>query len=224
MRPGAASYHRPCSARRAMAIPSLLARRASQHSIGRECGDLHRNRSGGGKDLQHPCRRRRHHATQPCTSGDRGTIRHARVALPGRIDLALGRAPGSDQFTAGRSGGTSQRCQLVSAGRARADHLFQGAAGADGESHSRRRVEYPDLDPRLQPVRRAAGGRARAAVRGSRRISPRLSWCRPSRCIVRGSVLRNFSTACTRCSASTSWRPRPTMRRTACLRRISRRS
>jgi luciferase family oxidoreductase group 1 len=53
-----------------------------------------------GGHQNHADRRRRHHAAQPRAAGDRRTVRHARCAHPGRIDLGLGRAPGSDQRVA----------------------------------------------------------------------------------------------------------------------------
>jgi luciferase family oxidoreductase group 1 len=68
----------------------------------------HRQRGHGGghrpcrrRHHDHPRRRRRHHAAQPCAAGRGRTVRHAGIALfPGRIDLGLGRAPGTDQRTA----------------------------------------------------------------------------------------------------------------------------
>ena len=53
-----------------------------------------------GGTTTHPRRVGRHHAAESCAAGDRRTVRHAGVAVPGRIDLGLGRAPGTDQLTA----------------------------------------------------------------------------------------------------------------------------
>ena len=53
------------------------------------------------RHLDHPRRRRRHHAAQPRAADDRRAVRHpGRAAIPGRIDLGVGRAPGTDQLTA----------------------------------------------------------------------------------------------------------------------------
>ena len=46
-----------------------------------------------------PRRLRRRDVAKPCAAGDRRAVRHARHAVPGRIDLGLGRAPGTDQMT-----------------------------------------------------------------------------------------------------------------------------
>ena len=48
-----------------------------------------------------PRRLRRHHAAEPLAAGDRRAVRHAgRRCIPGRIDLGLGRAPGTDHADA----------------------------------------------------------------------------------------------------------------------------
>jgi len=48
---------------------------------------------------QNPRRLRRHHAAEPRADRRRRAVRHTRIALSGRIDLGLGRAPGTDQRT-----------------------------------------------------------------------------------------------------------------------------
>ncbi len=86
--------------------------------------------------------------------------------FPGRIDLGLGRAPGTDQRTlrALRRDPTTRR--VVSAGRARAAVVFRrSAAGASGTGRARHGAQRAALDPRLEPLRRAARRRARSAVR-----------------------------------------------------------
>ena len=85
--------------------------------------------------------------------------------FPGRIDLALGRAPGSDQITARALRRQPERCRHISAGRARADHVFPGAARPARAGDSGRGLEDSDLDSGIEPVRRAARGRAGVAVR-----------------------------------------------------------
>ena len=81
-----------------------------------------------------------------------------------RIDLALGRAPGSDQITARALRRQPGDCRHVSAGRARAHHVFPGTRRATRAGDSRRRLERADLDTGIEPVRRATRGRARLAV------------------------------------------------------------
>jgi hypothetical protein len=82
--------------------------------------------------------------------------------FPGRIDLGLGRAPGSDQHTAPQS---LLRCRSVSAGRRRADGLFLGGAAACGSRRSGCRPEGADMDTWLEPVWRATGSSAGSALR-----------------------------------------------------------
>ena len=85
---------------------------------------------------------------------------------PGRIDLGLGRAPGSDQATA-----RALRRNLMSdADEFPRDVVELMAYFRDQPSQryprrARRRPQRADLDPRLQPVRRAARGGARPALR-----------------------------------------------------------
>ncbi len=85
---------------------------------------------------------------------------------PGRIDLGLGRAPGTDQPTmrALRRDFTSadtfpQDVQELQAllGDPAPDQHIQAVPGPG--------LAHPAVDPRLEPVRRAARGRARPAVR-----------------------------------------------------------
>ncbi|CAI8055310.1 Uncharacterized protein YvbT [Geodia barretti] len=86
---------------------------------------------------------------------------------PGRIDLGIGRAPGTDQMTSHalrrtltgdvndfppRRGGAAKLFPADTAGQARA----RGAG---------RRPQRADLDSWFQPLRRAARGRARAPLR-----------------------------------------------------------
>ncbi len=85
---------------------------------------------------------------------------------PGRIDLGLGRAPGTDQLTLRAlrrdpmTPSTSRRtcwsCRRFSA---------PAAARPGGERRPRRRHRRAPVDPRLQPLRRAARRRARPALR-----------------------------------------------------------
>ena len=85
---------------------------------------------------------------------------------PGRIDLGLGRAPGSDQLTA-----RALRRNLAAdpnqfpAGRRRTDGLLLGDETPCGPRRAGRRAACADMDPRLQPVRRASGGGTGPALR-----------------------------------------------------------
>ena len=152
--PSAGSYHRYWLAEHHN-IPSV-ASAATAVVIGAVAGN----------DLHDPRRRRRHHAAKPRPARDRRAIRHPRIAVC-RPHRSRARPCAGLRSAHGTSAQTQslQRCRYVSAGRARADHLLQSAARTGRESHSRRRTEDSDLDSGIQPVRRAARRRARAAVR-----------------------------------------------------------
>ena len=86
---------------------------------------------------------------------------------PGRVELGLGRAPGSDQITAravrrALLGGVEK----FPSGCRRTDGVFPARrAGSGGAGGSRRRVGGADLDPRVQPLWRAGCGVSGSAVR-----------------------------------------------------------
>ncbi len=85
--------------------------------------------------------------------------------FPKRIDLGLGRAPGSDQITA-MALRRSLSVDYVSAGRPGAHRVFSRASTRTTcQGRTRRRAARAHLDSRLQPVRRDARGRARSALR-----------------------------------------------------------
>ena len=86
---------------------------------------------------------------------------------PGRIDLGLGRAPGTDPLTArALRRGHRGHVRRVSPGRHGAPGVFQGDhRGPGGPGGPRRRPSGANLAPRLKPLQRAARGSARAAVR-----------------------------------------------------------
>ena len=120
---------------------------------------------------------------------------------PGRIDLGLGRAPGTDQLTLRALRRDPHGGRHVPAGRA-------GAAGAARRRCSRaRRVqavpgdghERPALDPRLEPVRRAARRRCSACPTPSPRIS------RPTRCCRRCRSIASASSPPRSSSGPTPW-------------------
>ena len=85
--------------------------------------------------------------------------------FPGRVDLGLGRAPGTDQAAAYalRRNLNADENQFPN------DVLeLQGYFKGDERPrarHSRRRAGHPALDPRVEPVRRPARGDARPALR-----------------------------------------------------------
>ena len=85
--------------------------------------------------------------------------------FPGRIDLALGRAPGSDQLTA-----RALRRKPGDADTFPQDVLelityFHEQVGPTGACDPGRGLEGSCLDSGIEPVRRSAGGRAGTAVR-----------------------------------------------------------
>ena len=72
---------RPCAARRALGLPSLLAGGASQHS---RASPARRRRWSSAMlpaDVDDSRRRRRDHAAEPCAARHRRAVRHAGVAL-----------------------------------------------------------------------------------------------------------------------------------------------
>ena len=106
---------------------------------------------------------------------------------PGRIDLGLGRAPGHRPGRRARAApllrerqGISDRCGRTAA------LLRAGDSGPGRARRARRRHRRGDLDPRIEPVRRASGRPARPALclrvalrpgragRGARALSSRI--------------------------------------------------
>jgi hypothetical protein len=85
---------------RALGLQPFLAGRTPRHAGHRERRHGGADRLCRGRHLDHPRRRRRHHAAEPLAARHCRAVRHARIAVPGRIDLGLGRAPGSDHITA----------------------------------------------------------------------------------------------------------------------------
>ncbi len=86
---------------------------------------------------------------------------------PGRIDLGLGRAPGTDMATAralrrNLDAGVDSFPQR----RGRTDGLFRaGGARAEGARRARRGTGGGGVDPRIEHLRRPVGGDARPALR-----------------------------------------------------------
>ena len=114
---------------------------------------------------------------------------------PGRIDLGLGRAPGTDPFTAhalrrDRLGSDDDFGRRGTAGSAR-----PGAARPAGDRHARGRHRGADLAARLQPVQRPAGGAQGPALRLRRAFRATATCTRRSASIARTSGPRRRSTS-----------------------------
>ena len=93
---------------------------------------------------------------------------------PGRIDLGLGRAPGTDQMTArALRRDVERRAEQFPARRASSCRLLLGRAEPGQHIRAVPGAGYQraDLDSRLQPLRRAARRPARPALLRSPRIS-----------------------------------------------------
>ena len=145
---------------------ALLACRAPQHARDRERRDGRRDRA----------RRAGHDATIRVGAGGVMLPNHAPLVIaeqfgtlaalhPGRIDLGLGRAPGTDQRHAARAARRPERGpfpQDVVELQALLGDPQPGQARPRGPGRGLARAA---LDPRLEPLRRAARGGARAAVR-----------------------------------------------------------
>ena len=159
-----------------LGFTALLARGASQHARHRQRGNRGRDRPRGRRHHHHPGRRRRHHAAEPrAARRSRSSSGRSSRSFPGRIDLGLGRAPGTDPATAralrrnaaSRSGPFPQDVlELMAIWPPAEDRRF---------ARSRARAAGADLHPGLEPVRRPASP-LRSACRSP---SPRIS--RPRR-------------------------------------------
>ena len=64
-------------------LPPRLVRRAPQHAVHRVLRHQRADRAHRRADVEHPARRRRHHAAQPLPAGDRGAVRHPGGDVPG---------------------------------------------------------------------------------------------------------------------------------------------
>ena len=143
---------------------------------------------------------------------------------PGRIDLGLGRAPGTDQLTsrALRRGLQSedefprdvQELQYL---------LGPGRAGAGDPGGAGRRAGGAALDPRLEHLRRPPRGRPRPPLRLCLALRAHAPAGRARCSIAASSSPRRSSRRRTRWRASTSSRRNPTTRHAGCSRRRSNR-
>ena len=115
--------------------PSITTCPASPAPRRRSCIAPHRRRHE-----DDPRRRRRHHAAQPraATSSPSSSARW-RGCFPGRIDLGLGRAPGTDQITVRALRRTPDGGRQFPAGRARAAGLSRARAARPARSRPCRR-------------------------------------------------------------------------------------
>src|ERR1700730_4999014 len=98
--PGLPQFARSGATRRTLELQAVLACRASQYARHRQRCDRGGDRLYRRRHQDHSCWIGRRDVAKPCAAGHRRAIRYAGIALPGRIDLGLGRAPGTDQRTA----------------------------------------------------------------------------------------------------------------------------
>ena len=159
-------HPRPGPARRSVGLHAVLACRASQHAWHRQLGHGRADRLRRRGHIDHSRRRRRRDAAQSLAAGHRRAVRHARVALSGRIDLGLGRAPGTDAettFALRRDAASAAR--TLSAGRAAAAGVLRARGARPAcPRRPRRRAARAGVAAGIQPVQRTAGRDARAAV------------------------------------------------------------
>ena len=127
-RAGIAQLARPRTACRGARLPALLDGRAPQLARHRQRGDCGGARSCRGGNDAYQNRRRRHHAAEPCSAADRGTVRY-----PRRVASGAGRA-GSGPCARLGSGHRPRRApepfgdvDEFPAGCRRADELFPPA-------------------------------------------------------------------------------------------------
>ena len=216
-------HARPRPPRRAPRLQALLACRASQHAGHRQRRDL-----GGDR----PCRG----GTSTIRVGAGGIMlpNHAPLVIaeqfgtlaalhPGRIDLGLGRAPGTDMATA-----RALRRNLD----ASVDGFPQDVVELLGYFRPARKTSVCGrCQAKASRSRPGSSGRApmeRSSPRCSdcATLSPRTSrrprWSMPSTSTGRDSSPPNSSTSRTRCSVSMSSPRRPTRKRDCCSARCSR--
>ena len=114
--------------------------------------------------------------------------------FPGRIDLGLGRAPGTDQVTLRALRRTLAGARQFPAGRARAAGLLRaGAPGQRIEAVPGAGTRRAALDPRVEPLRRAARRRTGPALRLRLAFRSGAARCRRSRSTASASSLRRSS-------------------------------
>ena len=116
----------------AMGISPLLARRAPQHSVGRQRGNGSRDRRGRRSHVEDSGGRRRHHASEPSAARHRGAVRHARRAFS-RPHRPCARPRSGIRSDDGPRPATQPGCRrYVSGGCARAHRLLQESCRASG--------------------------------------------------------------------------------------------
>ena len=114
--------------------------------------------------------------------------------FPGRIDLGLGRAPGSDQLTARALAAQSAGRRVLSPGRRRADGLFPAAASpAARAGRARGGARRADLDSRARACSAPSSRRSWGCRTRSRRTSRRPRCSRRSSCTAPASSRRHGS-------------------------------
>ena len=143
---------------------------------------------------------------------------------PGRIDLGLGRAPGTDQLTARalrRHLNSNEEDDFARDVVELIAYLDALAAGSSGARHPGRRHAGAGVDPGLEP-RMARSSRPTSACRmRSRRTSRPICWSRRSTSTARPTGPRRAGPSRTRWWASTWSRPTAMPRARGCSRRCS---
>ena len=163
-----------------------------------------------------PRRRRRHHAAQPralVIAEQFGTLE---PLFPGRIDLGLGRAPGTDQRTLRALRRAPEAADTFPQDVLELQAFF--APAAPGPAHpgrAGRRTDVPLWILGSSNFGAHAGGRARPAVRLRLAFRTRLAAAGAARSTAAASSRPSSSTGPTRWSASTSSPPRPTRKQSA---------
>ena len=152
--------------RRELGLSPHLGGRASQHAGHRQRRDIGRDWPYRRGNKDHPCRRRRHHAAQPCALRHRRTVRDAGATVsrphrpragprtrhrPAHAARLAPHAGSGRELPAGRS----RAAGFPGSGRSKPAHPG-GAGGRNGSAV---------VDPGIEQFRRDAGGRARAALR-----------------------------------------------------------
>ena len=133
----------------------------------RQRRDLRRDRPRRRRHHDDPRRRRRHHAAQPCAAGDRRAVRHAGSALS-RPHRPRPRPRARHRPAhAARAAPRSRRAPTISRRTCWSCRPCSGPLqpGQTRPGRARRGHQRAAVDPRLQPVRRAARRHARPALR-----------------------------------------------------------
>ena len=122
-----------------LGLPPLLGRRASQHAGHRQRRDVGRHRPYRRGHEDHPGRRRRDHAAEPCALCHRRAVRHAGAALSRPHRPRARPRAGNRPAHAARVAPHARAAETLSAGRARAAGILRPAGPASASRRCRRR-------------------------------------------------------------------------------------